>query len=379
MPSYSKRKLKGGTIVYDVRFRIMGENGEEVQKRLSSFSTKKEAEKAYMNFMSTYVPPTTKKVDKRQYTYDSLIVLYKKKMEAQLAVSSYYDLCWILDKYITPGFSGKSIPDLKKADYSEWQTELWAAINPKNGKPYTQKYLTKIRAIMTAFLSFCEETYDIPNVLKSLKRPVRKEMKHEMQIWEPDEFKQFIEAVDDITWKTFFMLLFYSGCRVGEVLALSDHDLVKSGQNYTINISKGVTRKTGNSEMPYLVTAPKTNTSNRSVLLPDIMTEQIDTYLQYKHENKIASSFFFGGNHPIPQRNYQHAFERYIKASGVKRIRIHDLRHSHASLLIHLNVPITVISKRLGHSTVKMTLERYSHCYSDGDSVAIQALNSLHL
>ena len=138
MPSYSKRKLKGGTIVYDVRFRIMGENGEEIQKRLSSFSTKKEAEKAYMNFMNTYVPPTTKKTDKRQYTYDSLIVLYKKKMEAQLAVSSYYDLCWILDKYITPAFSGKSIPDLKKADYSEWQTELWAAINPKNGKPYTQ-------------------------------------------------------------------------------------------------------------------------------------------------------------------------------------------------------------------------------------------------
>lgn len=375
MPSYSKRQTKNGT-VFDVRFRIINDTGAEVQKRLCGYPNKRAAEQAYIEFMKTYTPPVFKLAKDTKHSYDELIALYKKKMETELAVSSYYDLCWILEKYITPHFQGKSIPSLKKSDYAEWQTELWAAKNPKTGEPYAQKYLTKIRSTLMAFLNYCEETYDILNIYKMLRKPKRKEMKKEMQFWEIDEFQKFIGVVQDIVWKTFFMSLFYSGCRVGELLALTDEDVYIQNGNYCFNISKGITRKTGNSENPYLVTAPKTATSNRTVTLPDIMTEQLDKYFAYKSEKNISPKFFLGGDSPIPQRNYQHAFERYTKQAGVKRIRIHDLRHSHASMLIHLNVPITVISKRLGHSTVKMTLERYSHCYSDGESVAVDALNN---
>ena len=375
MPSYAKRQTKNGTVI-DVRFRIINDTGVEVQKRLCEYPNKRAAEQAYMEFMKTYTPPVFKLSKDTKYCYDELIVIYKKKMETELAVSSYYDLCWILDKYITPYFQGKSIPSLKKSDYAEWQTELWAAKNPKSGEPYAQKYLTKIRSTLMAFLNYCEETYDILNVYKMLRKPKRKEMKKEMEFWEIDEFQKFINVVTDLTWQTFFMSLFYSGCRVGEILALSDKDVVRQNENYCFNISKGVTRKTGNPTSPYLITSPKTVTSNRTVILPDIMTDQISQYLSYKKANGLSDAFFFGGDSPIPQRNYQHAFERYIKQAEVKRIRIHDLRHSHASMLIHLNVPITVISKRLGHSTVKMTLERYSHCYSDGESVAVDALNN---
>ncbi len=127
----------------------------------------------------------------------------------------------------------------------------------------------------------------------------------------------------------------------------------------------------------YLITAPKTATSNRKVQLPEVMTKQIEEYFAYKKQNNISSQFLFGGDSPIPQRTYQRYFSKYTHDAGLKNIRIHDLRHSHASMLIHLNVPITVISKRLGHSSVKMTLEKYSHCYSDGENIAVSAIDEV--
>lgn len=375
MPSYAKRQTKSGTVI-DVRFRIINDTGEEVQKRLCGYPNKRAAEQAYMEFMKTYTPPVFQVSKNTKYSYEELFTIYKKKMEAELAVSSNYDLNWIFDKYITPYFYGKAIPSLTKADYSAWQTELWAAKNPKTGNYYAQKYLTKIRTVFMGFLNWCEETYDIPNAYKMVRKPKRKEMKKEMQFWELNEFLHFEKVVDDIFWKTFFMGLFYSGCRVGEMLALSDNDVYLADGNYCFNISKNVTRKTMSLDEKFLVTAPKTSTSNRTVILPDVMTKQINLYREYKKAHDLSGKFFFGGDRPVPQRTYQRYFDNYAKKAELKHIRIHDLRHSHASMLIHLNVPITVISKRLGHSSVKMTLERYSHCYSDGESVAVDALNN---
>lgn len=374
MPSYPTRKTKSG-IVVDVRFRIIDEKGQEVQKRLCGYPNKRQAQQAYIEFMKTYSPPAFELKKGGEYSYNELLDLYKKRMEAELAASSFYDINWIFDKYITPTFAGKSIPAITKADYATWQTELWSMKNPQTGKYYAQKYLTKIRSILMTFLSWCEETYDIPNLLKSIKKPKRKELKKEMQFWELNEFLHFQSTVDDVLWKTFFMSLFYSGCRIGELLALSDNDVRLENGNYVFNICKNLTRKT-NSNQTYLVASTKTETSNRKILLPDVITNQLTSYIQYKQTNGIPSQFFFGGDRPIAQRTYQRYFEKLTIQAGLKKIRIHDLRHSHASMLIHLNVPITVISKRLGHSSIEMTLKKYAHCYASGAGEAIAAVDN---
>lgn len=374
MPSYTTRKTKNGTVI-DVRFRILDENGKEVNKRLCGFQNKRAAQQGYLDFMRSYTPPAVEPPKGKEYSFDYLFSLYKKKCAAELAPSSQYDLGWIFERFIISPFSGTDVSRLKKEDFVTWQTELWSSTNPKTGKLYSQKYLTKIRSELSTFLSWCEETYDIPNLMKSVKKPRRKESKKEMQIWELGEFLKFQDAIDDVLWKTFFMTLFYSGCRVGEILALSDHDLKLVGNNYILNINKGLSRKTNDAKEKYILSAPKTSSSNRTVILPDIMTERLNTYLTFKKENNIAPTFFFGGEKPIPQRTYQRKLECYSRNAGVKKIRIHDLRHSHASLLIHLNVPITVISKRLGHSSIQMTLEKYAHCYSSGEEIAISSLN----
>lgn len=145
--------------------------------------------------------------------------------------------------------------------------------------------------------------------------------------------------------------------------------------NYVFNVCKNLTRKT-NSNQSYLVVSTKTETSNRKILLPDVITNQLAIYIQYKQSNGIPSQFFFGGDRPIAQRTYQRYFEKFTIEAGLKKIRIHDLRHSHASMLIHLNVPITVISKRLGHSSIEMTLKKYAHCYASGAGEAIAAVDN---
>lgn len=375
MPSYPTRKIKSGT-VYDVRFRIVDETGVEVQKRLCGYPTKKAAQQAYIDFMKTYTPPSFMLNKDGQFLFDDLFLLYKKSMEVNLAPSSFYDLNCIFDKFITPHFTGKRLPELKKIDYVNWQTSLWTTKNPTTNEYYAQQYLSKIRTTFSGFLSWCEETYDIPNLLRIIKKPKRKEIKKEMQIWELNEFVKVQSTIDDIMWKTFFMTMFYSGCRVGEILALSDSDITLENGIYSLTINKTLIRRGVNSDKPYAVTPPKTQGSNRTIALPQIMTEQITNYLNYKAENEISKEFLFGGDTPLAEMTYQRHFKNYAMAAGVKPIRIHDLRHSHASLLIQLNVPITVISKRLGHSSIDMTLKKYAHCYSDGDSVALTAINN---
>lgn len=374
MPSYPIRKTKIGT-VYDVRFRIIDDTGAEVQKRLCGYPTKKAAQQAYLDFMKTYTPPTFSINRDIEYSFDELFSLYRKKAEAEFAPSSFYDLNWIFEKFVFPYFSGKSIPTITKADYATWQTELWAT-KKDNGELYAQKYLNKIRSMFGTFLSWVEDTYDIPNLFRQIKKPKRKEAKKEMQIWELEEFVKFQATIDDIVWKTFFMSLFYSGCRVGEILALSDNDVFLDNGVYNLRISKNVSRKTVNPDQPYVVSAPKTPSSNRVIALPGVMTEQLNKYIEYKKANNITGTFLFGGDHPIPQTTYGRYFQNYTNAAAVKKIRIHDLRHSHASMLIHLNVPITAISKRLGHSSIDMTLKKYAHCYSDSESVILNAIDN---
>lgn len=380
MPSYTKRQTKNGTVI-DVRFRIINDTGVEVQKRLCGYPNKRAAQQAYMDFMKDYTPPTrTTEIKKdgrnEHFFYASLMKEYLLNRKSELAVSSYVDFEWTINKYITPYFKDSYIPDLTKADLSQWQAERWAEVNTKTGRQYSQKYLTKLRTVLMTFLNYCENIHNITNVYKNVPKPKRKEMREEMKFWEIDEFELFYEHVEDILWKTLFMMLFYSGCRIGEALALQTNDVYKLDDgNYCINVRKTLTRKTGNKNISYELIAPKTSTSNRTIILPDIMTEQIEEYLNYTSKQKTTGSFFFGGEIPLSPTSVKNHFLDSTKKAGVKRIRIHDLRHSHASMLIHLGVPITVISKRLGHSSVKMTLERYSHCYSDGENVAVSAIN----
>ena len=172
-----------------------------------------------------------------------------------------------------------------------------------------------------------------------------------------EEFQQFLSVINDDIWKTLFQVLFYCGLRQGELQALNwnDIDFTKD----TISINKTLTTKLKGQK--YTIFPPKTKSSYRIIpMIKMLRAELYNLYNTYKILNGFNNEWFvFGGVNPIPETTIQKHKNKYCELSNVKRIRIHDFRHSCASLLISKNADPVLVAKYLGHSDVSMTLNRY--------------------
>ena len=158
----------------------------------------------------------------------------------------------------------------------------------------------------------------------------------------------------------FFRTLFFTGMRKGEARALQIQDL--DVENATITINKSM-RKYNSS-----LKAPKTPSGVRKIRIDSNTLELLKPLRQHE-------KWLFGDYKPISRDRVDRAFKAGIAASGVKKIRIHDLRHSHASFLILKGANIIAVSKRLGHSSVNMTLNTYAHLMKDAETELIEIVN----
>ena len=122
----------------------------------------------------------------------------------------------------------------------------------------------------------------------------------------------------------------------------------------TVRINKFYQRLHGED----VITTPKTKKSNRMIKMPKFLCEEMQEYLQMLYGLKKKDRIF-----TVTKSYLHHEMDRGAKAAGVKRIRIHDLRHSHASLLVELGFQPLAIAERLGHEKIETTLNTYSHLY----------------
>jgi integrase len=194
-----------------------------------------------------------------------------------------------------------------------------------------------------------ENRYSYPNNFKYITKPKSRVSKTEMQIWSKEEFDTFIQAVDNPTYKMLFIMLFYTGRRKSEVLALSPKDInIKEG---TINFSKTLTSKTIDGSL-YKITSTKNEKKQISYICKPLK-EALNKY-------NPQSPFFFGGDRPIPYTTLSRAFDTYISKSSVKPIRIHDLRHSFVSRAISLGGNLTVVARLISDS-LEQVVRTYGH------------------
>ncbi|CUB51458.1 Transposase from transposon Tn916 [Bacillus subtilis] len=177
-----------------------------------------------------------------------------------------------------------------------------------------------------------------------------------MNFWEFEEFKKFISIVDDPMYKAFFSTLYYSGARKGELLALTWEDI--NFEEKAININK--------TDYNRQITQPKTKASNRTIMLPSLiidllklLKEQSTVKAPIKNDYVVFGEFY----NSIATSTLDMKYNKYIINAGVKRILLHEFRHSHASYLINRGVSPLVVAQRLGHSDVATTLNTYSHLY----------------
>ena len=341
--------------VYDVVFYITTLDHVRKQKKLSGFKSKTAAKQAYTDFVTKYCTLTKITPKKKETvaaeipTVARLFPQYILSLQNQNKESSIYDKTKLFKNIILPMLGDCNIKDLTRERLYQWQDEIWAMKNPKNGEPYSFKYLSKIRAVLSAFLMWCESRHAYPNNLKLVKMPKRRSAQKEMDFWSREEFENFIEHVDNPRYKMMFTMSFFTGRRKGEVIALSHSDIKAD----SILFNKTYTRKTIDGS-PYKITTSKNEKIGYTPICPALRQALSD----YQGE----SPFFFGGDAPISENTLVHAFDSYIKKAGVKRIRYHDLRHSFVSMLLHNGANFMVVADLIG-DTVDQVIKTYGHMY----------------
>ena len=366
MPSYEKNKSSG---LWSCRFREPDENGVIHQKRLSGFATKREAQYGYEDYIKTSEEREAAKKAVEQVaaaepgsiTFDELVELYFAFKKSRVKESTYYDLTQKINRQLKPFFGGKRINDIKPATVLEWQNTL---------SEYSYKYRSSLMSQLASIYSFGEKYHDIINIMSKVDRPRNLEGKKEMQFWTPEKFSKVLEQIASPEYKTLFLTLFVTGCRRGEALALTWNDIDVKSQ--TLVISKSVAHKVWENGKNYKVTTPKNIGSNRKIAVPKFLIEQLMEYKEWQAKNKTSTQFVFGGEDPLPPTSIARYLDKAAEAAGVEKIRIHDLRHSSASYLIHKGVSIVAVSKQLGHNNVEQTLNTYSHMLPD-DQVMIRS------
>lgn len=370
MPSYEKSKSSG---LWSVRFREASPvDGVLKNKRLSGYKTKKEAQYGYEN----YIKDRDERIKKEReiaelaksrpddILFDDLLIDYLKFEKSRIKESTYYDMESKLRNCLIPYFTGKRMSEITPKMITDWITEI----------PYSYKSKSWIFSWFASFYKYGNKYYDITETIKKADRPRNTEPPKEMEVWTPSEFATFLSSVSGDVYHAFFLTLYTTGMRKGEALALSWEDI--AGEE--IKVRKSYTTKT--KEAAYKITTVKTGSSVRKIPLPGFLSDELKRLKEIQRfncEGFKETHFVFGGADPVSTNAIDNAFNRAIKKSGVKKIRIHDLRHSCASVLLSRGVSIVAVSRQLGHRDTTETLKTYAHIMPDDKTVIANALNSL--
>ena len=322
-----------------IQYRYTDWQGKRRKSTKRGFATKREAEEWLRNFL------ITQKAD-FDMKFEDFWKMYCADMETRLREHTMRTKKYIVELKILPYFGNKRVNDITAADIRQWQNELI-----KMG--YSPTYLKTINNQLSAIFNYAVRYYDLKSNPCAKAGSMGKSKAEEMDFWTGEEFRKFIDSVMNkrLSYMA-FMTLYWTGMRMGELLALNpkDVDLEKK----TISITKSYQRL-GKKDV---ITPPKTSKSKRVITIPEFLAADIKDYMDSLYDLQEDDRLF-----PITKYYLEHEMQRGIKESGVKRIRVHDLRHSHASMLIELGFSPLEIANRLGHEKVETTLNTYAHLY----------------
>lgn len=334
-----------------IQYRYTDWQGKRRKSTKRGFKTKREAEEWLRNFLMTQTSDSDMK-------FDEFLKLYYADMETRLREHTMRTKKYIIELKILPYFGQKRINDIKAADIRNWQNELI-----KQG--YSPTYLKTINNQLSAVFNYAVKYYDLKGNPCAKAGSMGKSKAEEMNFWTKEEFMQFIDSVMDKRQSYMaFMLLYWTGMRLGEVLALTPADI--DFEKRTISITKSYQRL-GKQDV---ITPPKTRKSKRIITIPEFLIADLQDYLSSLYEVKDTDRLL-----PVTKYYLEHEMKRGIKVSGVKKIRVHDLRHSHASLLVEMGFSPLEIADRLGHEKIETTLNTYSHLYPNKRTVLAEKLD----
>lgn len=353
----SVRQLKENKITKDGRSWVFiqyskGLDGKRHQYQSQAYMTEDEAIRAEKEYLNKYkdVEVNPHMTFKEAYTiyYD-----YQKDKIKDSTLKTYRDRI----KYMGL-LDNVELVNLNWDLYQKWR----AQINKTN---LCDRYKTDIQKFIKQVINFAEKQWDFNlrkfyNKLEPFKTPGA--LKKEMDFYEPEEFFKFISVVDDLRYKCFFELLYYCGLRRSEARGLQWKHI--DFKNKLLTVSQQVLNPSNsNASTEWYISSTKTEASNRTIPVPTTLLNDLSELKKTNEKfSKFKQTWFVLGD-DIPMATGRMYFyrDKYAEKAGIRRIRLHDFRHSCASALISGAAPITAVSNFLGHSETTETLETYTH------------------
>lgn len=296
-------------------------------------------------------------------TFESYAALYEEDVKPRLKENTWATKAHIIQKKLLPYFGKLELSSITPQQIITWQNTL-LKYRDQNGKPYSSVYLRTINTVLSAMFNHAVKYYRLAENPCKIAGTMGKKKDREMLFWTKEEYLKFADAMMDKPLSYYaFEMLYWCGIREGELLALtpSDFDFEKN----TVSITKSYQRLNGKD----LITSPKTEKSNRVIAMPQFLADEMQDYLRMLYDVGDNDRMF------LITKNYLHReMDRGAKEADVKRIRIHDIRHSHVSLLIDMGFSATAIADRLGHESIDITYH-YAHLFPSTQTEMADKLN----
>ena len=346
------------TNTWRVCYRYTNWQGERKQTTKRGFRTRREA----LAWERDQLSKTRADLD---MTFARFVEIYTTDLKTRVKENTWHTKEHIIRTKILPYFGKRKMNEIQAKDIIAWQNEMMNA-RDKRGKPYSPVYLKTLHSQLSSIFNHAVRYYDLRENPAAKVKNMGKGQTREMLFWTPEEYRKFSFEIMDKPMSFYaFEMLYWCGIREGELLALTPADF--NFERKTVSITKSYQRLDGRD----IITDPKTPKSVREIAMPDFLVEEMKDYMKQIYGLEKDDRLF-----PVTKYYLKHEMTRGAAAAGVKRIRIHDLRHSHISLLIDMGYTPLAIADRVGHESITITY-KYAHLFPSTQTEMANKLDDL--
>lgn len=376
MPLYKTKVKKDGLQQYLVRVNYTDSFGKahSLTRHAYGLAEAKQMEQDITREYCSEKPAVTRMTV--QQLYDEYILAKENEVRA----TSLVPIKNCLAKGTLPYLADKRLDKLTVPTLQSWKNDI-AVIDVSISTK--QNYYAELRQMLNYAVKMGYIPKNNLTIVGNFKKDTQALPKEELHFYTPDQFKKFIavareqaeekDTINDWSYYVFFCIAYFTGARKGEIYALKWSDI----KGHTLSISRSVNQKVGR----IVETLPKNSSSIRTLQIPmsleAVLNEQKERQMQ---DEKFTEDFrICGGIDCIRDSTVCNKGFDFADKAGLPHIRLHDFRHSHASLLASEGINIQEIARRLGHSNVEMTWNTYSHLYPHEEERAVSVLDKIFL